>query len=145
MVMTVQPIDACITQLKSERTYDELFICRQTGNFEPKKWLTACRCIILSSCADIIKVWISAFAIISLQKKSLGDYVLVNWGVVGRFNPFDTGVLSDETSLTDSFQDGLLSGPIYTRPADYKGWKVPEVLTSGNFAKIDKWREDAYL
>jgi tRNA (guanine37-N1)-methyltransferase len=53
------------------------------------------------------------------------------------------GVLSDETSaLTDSFQDGLLSGPIYTRPADYNGWKVPEVLTSGNFAKIDKWRED---
>jgi tRNA (guanine-N1)-methyltransferase len=53
------------------------------------------------------------------------------------------GVLSDETSaLTDSFQDGLLSGPIYTRPADYKGWKVPEVLTSGNFAKIDKWRDD---
>jgi tRNA (guanine37-N1)-methyltransferase len=57
--------------------------------------------------------------------------------VFGRFNPFDTGVLSDETSaLTDSFQDGLLSGTIYTRPADYKGWKVPEVLTSGNFAKL---------
>jgi tRNA (guanine37-N1)-methyltransferase len=53
------------------------------------------------------------------------------------------GVLSDETSaLTDSFQDGLLSGPIYTRPADYKGWKVPDVLMSGHFAKIDKWRED---
>ena len=53
------------------------------------------------------------------------------------------GVLSNETSaLTDSFQDNLLSGPIYTRPAEYKGWKVPDVLLSGNFAEIDKWREN---
>jgi tRNA (guanine37-N1)-methyltransferase len=74
---------------------------------------------------------------------SIGDYVypeelgaLVLSDALIRLIP---GVLSDETSaLTDSFQDGLLSGPIYTRPADYKGWKVPEVLTSGNFAKIDK-------
>jgi tRNA (guanine37-N1)-methyltransferase len=56
------------------------------------------------------------------------------------------GVLSDETSaLTDSFQDNLLSGPIYTRPADYKGHKVPEVLLSGHAAKIDQWREDKAL
>jgi tRNA (guanine37-N1)-methyltransferase len=79
---------------------------------------------------------------------SIGDYVL-SGGELGALVLSDAlirlipGVLSDETSaLTDSFQDGLLSGPIYTRPADYKGWKVPEVLTSGNFAKIDKWRDD---
>ena len=79
---------------------------------------------------------------------SIGDYVL-SGGELGALVLSDAlirlipGVLSDETSaLTDSFQDGLLSGPIYTRPADYNGWKVPEVLTSGNFAKIDKWRED---
>ena len=79
---------------------------------------------------------------------SIGDYVL-SGGEIGAIVFCDAiirlipGVLSDETSaLTDSFQDGLLSGPIYTRPADYKGWKVPEVLTSGHFAKIDKWRED---
>jgi tRNA (guanine37-N1)-methyltransferase len=79
---------------------------------------------------------------------SIGDYVL-SGGEIGAIVFCDAiirlipGVLSDETSaLTDSFQDGLLSGPIYTRPAEYKGWKVPEVLTSGHFAKIDKWRED---
>jgi tRNA (guanine37-N1)-methyltransferase len=79
---------------------------------------------------------------------SIGDYVL-SGGEIGAIVFCDAiirlipGVLSDETSaLTDSFQDNLLSGPIYTRPADYKGWKVPEVLTSGHFAKIDKWRED---
>jgi tRNA (guanine37-N1)-methyltransferase len=82
-----------------------------------------------------------------ITKKSIGDYVL-SGGELGALVLSDAlirlipGVLSDETSLTDSFQDGL-SGPIYTRPASYKGWKVPEVLTSGNFAKIDKWREDA--
>ena len=79
---------------------------------------------------------------------SIGDYVL-SGGELGALVLSDAlirlipGVLSDETSaLTDSFQDNLLSPPIYTRPADYKGWKVPEVLTSGHFAKIDKWRED---
>ena len=79
---------------------------------------------------------------------SIGDYVL-SGGELGAIVLSDAlirlipGVLSDETSaLTDSFQDGLLSGPIYTRPAEYKTWKVPSVLISGNFAKIDKWRED---
>ena len=82
------------------------------------------------------------------EEISIGDYVL-SGGELGALVLSDAlirlipGVLSDETSaLTDSFQDGLLSGPIYTRPAEYKGWKVPEVLTSGHFAKIDKWRED---
>ena len=74
---------------------------------------------------------------------SLSEKELLRAKQKNRINNEDTLVLSDETSaLTDSFQDNLLSGPIYTRPADYKGWKVPEVLTSGHFAKIDKWRED---
>jgi len=79
---------------------------------------------------------------------SIGDYVL-SGGEIGAIVFCDAiirlipGVLSDETSaLTDSFQDNLLSPPIYTRPADYNGLKVPEVLLSGNFAKIEKWRED---
>ncbi|CAF3261605.1 unnamed protein product [Rotaria socialis] len=82
---------------------------------------------------------------------SIGDYVL-SGGELGALVLSDAlirlipGVLTDETSaLTDSFQDDLLSPPIYTRPADYKGWKVPEILTSGHFAKIDKWREDMAL
>ena len=79
---------------------------------------------------------------------SIGDYVL-SGGEIGAIVFCDAiirlipGVLSDETSaLTDSFQDNLLSPPIYTRPADYNGWKVPEILLSGNFPKIEKWRED---
>jgi tRNA (guanine37-N1)-methyltransferase len=79
---------------------------------------------------------------------SIGDYVL-SGGEIGAIVFCDAiirlipGVLSDETSaLTDSFQDNLLSPPIYTRPADYNGLKVPEILLSGNFAKIEKWRED---
>jgi tRNA (guanine37-N1)-methyltransferase len=79
---------------------------------------------------------------------SIGDYVL-SGGELGAAVLSDAlirlipGVLSDETSaLTDSFQDNLLSPPIYTRPAEYKGWKVPEVLTSGHFANIEKWREE---
>ena len=79
---------------------------------------------------------------------SIGDYVL-SGGELGALVLSDAlirlipGVLSDETSaLTDSFQDNLLSGPIYTRPADYKGHKVPEVLLSGHAAKIDQWREE---
>ena len=79
---------------------------------------------------------------------SIGDYVL-SGGEIGAIVFCDAiirlipGVLSDETSaLTDSFQDNLLSPPIYTRPAEYKGLKVPEVLLSGNFGKIEKWREE---
>jgi tRNA (guanine37-N1)-methyltransferase len=78
---------------------------------------------------------------------SIGDYVL-SGGELGAAVLCDTvirlipGVLGNETSaLTDSFQDGLLAPPIYTRPRDYKGWKVPDVLLSGNFPKIEKWRE----
>jgi tRNA (guanine37-N1)-methyltransferase len=79
---------------------------------------------------------------------SIGDYVL-SGGELGAAILCDAiirlipGVLSNETSaLTDSFQDNLLAPPIYTRPAEYKGWKVPDVLLSGNFAEIDKWREE---
>ncbi|MFT5753456.1 MAG: tRNA (guanine37-N1)-methyltransferase, partial [Flavobacterium sp.] len=79
---------------------------------------------------------------------SIGDYVL-SGGEIGAIVFCDAiirlipGVLSDETSaLTDSFQDNLLSPPIFTRPAEYKGMKVPDVLLSGNFAKIEKWREE---
>ena len=79
---------------------------------------------------------------------SIGDYVL-SGGELGALILCDAvirllpGVLGNETSaLTDSFQDGLLAPPIYTRPADYKGWKVPELLTSGNTPKIEEWRED---
>ena len=79
---------------------------------------------------------------------SIGDYVL-SGGELGAAVLTDSivrllpGVLNDETSaLSDSFQDGLLSAPVYTRPADYNGWKVPEVLTSGNFKKIQEWQEN---
>ena len=128
MVMNIQPIDACITHLKSERTYDEIIYMSPDGETLNQKMANTMSMYenIIILCGHYKGVDQRVRDHFITKEISIGDYVL-----------------SDETSaLTDSFQDGLLSGPIYTRPADYKGWKVPDVLTSGNFAKIDKWRED---
>jgi tRNA (guanine37-N1)-methyltransferase len=150
MVMTVQPIDACITHLKSERTYDEIIYMSPDGETLNQKMANTMSMYenIIILCGHYKGVDQRVRDHFITREISIGDYVL-SGGELGALVLSDAlirlipGVLSDETSaLTDSFQDGLLSGPIYTRPADYKGWKVPEVLTSGNFAKIDKWRED---
>jgi tRNA (guanine37-N1)-methyltransferase len=150
MVMTVQPIDACITHLKSERTYDEIIYMSPDGETLNQKMANTMSMYenIIILCGHYKGVDQRVRDHFITKEISIGDYVL-SGGELGALVLSDAlirlipGVLSDETSaLTDSFQDGLLSGPIYTRPADYKGWKVPEVLTSGNFAKIDKWRED---
>jgi tRNA (guanine37-N1)-methyltransferase len=143
MVMTVQPIDACITHLKSERDYDEIIYVSRWRNLNQKmaNTMSMLRNIIIL-CGHYKGVERVRDHFIT-KEISIGDYVL-SGGELGALVLSDAlirlipGVLSDETSaLTDSFQDGLLSGPIYTRPAEYKGWKVPDVLTSGT-AKIDK-------
>lgn len=150
MVMTVQPIDDCITHLKSQRTYDEIIYMSPDGETLNQKMANTMSMYnnIIILCGHYKGVDQRVRDHFITKEISIGDYVL-SGGELGALVLSDTlirlipGVLSDETSaLTDSFQDGLLSGPIYTRPADYKGWKVPEVLTSGNFAKIDQWRED---
>ena len=148
MVMTVQPIDACITELKSQRVYDEVIYMTPDG-----EKLNQQICNKLSSITNIIVLCGHYKGIDERVREmfitreiSIGDYVL-SGGELGAAVLADSiirlipGVLNDETSaLTDSFQDDLLSPPIYTRPADYNGEKVPEILTSGNERAIEEWR-----
>lgn len=150
MIMMVEPLDKCISELKSQRDYDEIIYLTPDGetlNQRIANTLSIKKNLIFL-CGHYKGIDQRVRDLHITKEISIGDYVL-SGGELGALVLSDAlirlipGVLSDETSaLTDSFQDGLLSGPIYTRPADYKGWKVPEVLTSGNFAKIDQWRED---
>lgn len=150
MVMMIQPIDACITHLKSQRNYDEIIYMTPDGETMNQKMVNTASLYenIIILCGHYKGVDQRVRDHFITKEISIGDYVL-SGGEIGAIVFCDAiirlipGVLSDETSaLTDSFQDGLLSGPIYTRPAEYKGWKVPEVLTSGHFANIDKWRDE---
>ena len=148
MVMTIQPIDTCISKLKSQRDYDEVIYMTPDG-----EQLNQQICNKLSSVTNIIILCGHYKGIDERVRRmfitreiSIGDYVL-SGGELGAAVLADSiirlipGVLNDETSaLTDSFQDNLLSPPIYTRPADYKGEKVPEILTSGNERAIEEWR-----
>lgn len=153
MVMMIEPIDKCITKLKSERDYDEIIYMTPDGT--PFKQGHAnelsLKKNILILCGHYKGVDQRIRDHFITREISIGDYVLsggelaavVVSDAIIRLLP---GVLGDETSaLTDTFQDNLLAPPIYTRPAEYKGWKVPEVLLSGNFAEIEKWREDEAL
>ena len=150
MVMMIAPIDKCISKLKTERNYDEIIYMTPDGeNFTQKaanQYSLKKNIIILCGHYKGIDQRIRDNFI--TKEISVGNYVLsggelaaaVFCDAVIRLIP---GVLNDETSaLTDSFQDNLLAPPVYTRPADYKGWKVPKVLLSGNFPKIEKWREE---
>ncbi|MBS7788245.1 tRNA (guanosine(37)-N1)-methyltransferase TrmD [Flavobacterium sp. CYK-55] len=150
MVMLIEPIDKCITQLKSERTYDEIIYMTPDGETLNQPMANAMSLYenLIILCGHYKGVDQRVRDHFITKEISIGDYVL-SGGELGALVLSDAiirlipGVLSDETSaLTDSFQDNLLSPPIYTRPADYNGWKVPEVLLSGHAAKIDQWRED---
>jgi tRNA (guanine37-N1)-methyltransferase len=149
MVMCIQPIDYCIGKLKNERDYDEVIYLSPDG-----ETLNQQICNTLSTYKNIILLCGHYKGIdqrvrehIISKEISIGDYVLTGGEVAAailsdsiiRLIP---GVISDETSaLTDSFQDNLLAPPIYTRPSNYKGWEVPEVLLSGNEKLITEWRE----
>ncbi|HSZ24879.1 MAG TPA: tRNA (guanosine(37)-N1)-methyltransferase TrmD [Cytophagaceae bacterium] len=148
MVMMIEPIDRCISALKSDRTYDAVLYMTPDGeNFGQKmaNQLSLKENIIIL-CGHYKGVDERVREHFVSQEISIGDYVLsggelaaaVVSDAIIRLIP---GVLSDETSaLTDSFQDNLLAPPVYTRPAEYKGWKVPDVLLSGHEAEINKWR-----
>ena len=150
MVMMIEPIDACISKLKSEREYDEVIYMTPDGetlNQGMANRMSLLKNIIIL-CGHYKGVDQRVRDHFITKEISIGDFVLsggelaaaVVSDAIIRLIP---GVLSNETSaLTDSFQDNLLSPPIYTRPAEYKGWKVPDVLLSGHSANIDKWRED---
>ncbi len=150
MVMMIAPIEQCITELKAERKYDEVIYMTPDGDrFDQRaaNALSLCQNIIIL-CGHYKGVDQRVRDLFITKEISIGDYVLsggelaaaVVSDAVIRLLP---GVLNNETSaLTDSFQDNLLAPPVYTRPADYKGHKVPDVLTGGNFADIDAWREE---
>ena len=150
MVMMIQPIDKCITALKAERHYDEVIFLTPDGETLQQKTankLSLSENLIIL-CGHFKGVDQRVRDHFITKEISIGDYVL-SGGELGAAVLCDAvirlipGVLSDETSaLTDSFQDNLLAPPVYTRPANYKGWEVPEVLTSGNTPKIEQWREE---
>ena len=153
MVMSIEPIVNVIEKLQNERTYDEVIYMTPDGVL-----LEQAICNDLSLKGNIILLCGHYKGIderirehFITKEISIGSYVLsggeiaaaVLTDAVVRLLP---GVLNDETSaLTDSFQDNLLSPPVYTRPPEFRGWKVPEVLLSGNFPNIEKWREDKAL
>ncbi|MGA9588298.1 MAG: tRNA (guanosine(37)-N1)-methyltransferase TrmD [Salegentibacter sp.] len=150
MVMMVEPIDKCISQLKSEREYDEIIYMTPDGERLTQKTANtlSLRENIIILCGHYKGVDQRVRDHFITREISIGDYVL-SGGELGAAVLCDAvirlipGVLGNETSaLTDSFQDNLLAPPVYTRPAEYKGWKVPKILTSGNFPKIEEWRED---
>ena len=153
MVMMIEPIDKCISDLKSQRSYDEIIYMTPDGetlNQKTSNSLSLLKNIIIL-CGHYKGVDQRVRDAFVTKEISIGDYVL-SGGELGAAVLCDTiirllpGVLNDETSaLTDSFQDDLLAPPVYTRPADYKGMKVPEVLLSGNFGKIEQWREEKAL
>jgi tRNA (guanine37-N1)-methyltransferase len=154
MVIMVEPIDKCISKLKLERNYDEIIYMTPDGetlNQGIANYISLRKNIIIL-CGHYKGVDQRVREQLITREISIGDYVL-SGGELGAAVLCDAvirlipGVLGNETSaLTDSFQDNLLAPPIYTRPRDYKGWQVPEILFSGNFPEIEKWREEqAYI
>ncbi|MBK7651084.1 MAG: tRNA (guanosine(37)-N1)-methyltransferase TrmD [Flammeovirgaceae bacterium] len=153
MVMQIEPIDNCIMALKASRTYDEIIYMSPDGNLFSQaiaNELSLKKNIILL-CGHYKGVDERVREHLITREISIGDYVLsggelaaaVISDAVIRLLP---GVLSDESSaLTDSFQDGLVAPPVYTRPAEYKGWKVPDVLLSGHELKIESWKHEKSL
>ena len=147
MVMQVQPIDACISALKTERDYDEVIFMTPDGETFSQPMANSLSLMenIIILCGHYKGVDFRVREHLVTKEISIGDYVLtggelaaaVMADAIVRIVP---GVIGDEQSaLSDCFQDDMLSAPIYTRPADYKGWKVPEVLLSGHEAKIKAW------
>lgn len=150
MVMKIEPVYRCITALRSERHYDEVIFTSPDGvpynQHEANRLSTLENIIILCGHYKGIDYRIREHLI--TREISIGDYVLTGGELaaaiitdsVVRLLP---GAIGDEASaLTDCFQDNLLAPPIYTRPADFNGWKVPQVLMSGNFAEIERWQEE---
>ncbi|TXE14324.1 tRNA (guanosine(37)-N1)-methyltransferase TrmD [Algoriphagus aquimarinus] len=151
MVMSIEPIARCIEALQKERTYDEIIYMTPDGaRFDqPMANALSLSQNLLILCGHYKGVDERVRERFITKEISIGDYVLSGGELAAavvadaliRLIP---GVLNDETSaLTDSFQDGLLAPPVYTRPADYDGMKVPEVLLSGHEAKINEWRFEA--
>ena len=141
MVMQIEPIDRCIASLKAERDYDEVIFTSPDGEQLTQRVANDLSMMgnLIILCGHYKGVDQRVRDHLITREISVGDYVLTG-GAVVRLVP---GVISDDQSaLSDCFQDDMLSAPIYTRPRDYKGWQVPEILLSGNEAKIRQWEFD---
>jgi tRNA (guanine37-N1)-methyltransferase len=150
MVLMIEPIDKCISALKAKRNYDEVIYMTPDGETLNQKIANGLSLLtnIIILCGHYKGVDQRVRDTLITREISIGDYVL-SGGELGAAVLCDTvirllpGVLNDETSaLTDTFQDNLLAPPVYTRPREYKGLQVPEILLSGDFSKIEKWREE---
>ena len=147
MVMKIEPIDNLITKLKSERHYDEVIFTTPDGEQWNQKMANTMSMYenIIILCGHFKGIDYRIREHLITKEVSIGDYVLTGGELAAavmadslvRIIP---GVISDEQSaLSDSFQDNLLAPPVYTRPAEYKGWRVPDLLLSGHEAKIREW------
>lgn len=153
MVMMIEPIDRCLTELQSKQQYDEVIYMSPDGERFSQSIANelSLKKNLIVLCGHYKGVDERVREHLITREISIGDYVL-SGGELAAAVVADSvirllpGVLSDETSaLSDSFQDGLIAPPVYTRPAEYKGWKVPDVLLSGHEAKIEEWRHDQSL
>lgn len=153
MVLMIEPIMACLTDLKSKNTYDEVIYMSPDGDMLNQKMCNQLSLLknIIILCGHYKGVDERVRQYLITKEISIGDYVLSGGEIpaaalcdgIIRLLP---GVLNDETSaLSDSFQDNLLAPPVYSRPSEFKGWKVPDVLISGHTALIDKWRHEQSL
>ncbi|MDD5315265.1 MAG: tRNA (guanosine(37)-N1)-methyltransferase TrmD [Bacteroidales bacterium] len=153
MVLMIEPVYRLITELKKQRTYDQIIYTSPDGIPFSQKVANRLSCLenIIILCGHYKGIDQRIRDHLITMEISIGDYVLsggelaaaVITDAVVRLLP---GALSDETSaLTDSFQDGLLAPPVFTRPADFMGWKVPGVLLSGDPSRIREWQEEKSL
>ena len=153
MVMQVEPIDRCITELKSQREYDEVIFTTPDGEVLDQPMANSMSMLenLIILCGHYKGVDYRVREHLITKEISIGDYVLTGGELpaiiisdaIVRLIP---GAIGDEQSaLSDSFQDNLLAPPVYTRPADYKGWKVPDILLSGHEARIADWRHEQAL
>lgn len=150
MVMQIEPVDRCITELKSQRDYDEVIFTAPDGETFNQKMANSLSLLnnIIILCGHYKGIDYRIREHLITKEISVGDYVLTGGEMpaaiiadaIVRLIP---GAIGDEQSaLTDSFQDNLLEPPIYTRPAEYKGWRVPDILLSGHEARIAEWKHD---
>ncbi len=153
MVMQVEPVDRCIAALKAERSYDEVIFTAPDGEVFNQRIANQMSLLenIIILCGHYKGIDYRIREHLITREISVGDYVLTGGEMpaaiiadaIVRLIP---GAIGDEQSaLTDSFQDNLLEAPIYTRPADYNGWRVPDILLSGHEARIAQWRHEQAL
>ena len=150
MVMQIEPVDRCISALQQQRTYDDIIFTTPDGEqfSQPIANQLSLAENLMILCGHYKGIDYRIREHFVTRELSIGDYVLTGGEIpaaviadaVVRLIP---GAIGDEQSaLSDSFQDNLLAPPVYTRPAEYRGWRVPEVLLSGNQAKIDEWKHN---